>query len=116
MPELQLWRVRVERTQTASATAIVWAESRRQAMQMAESEVDLDDMLDSTDDTSSAAFRADVADLESIKPGSEWLVMPDGSGTDDIDEFRSVLTPEMQFVMQQRRWEQNGQMALEVTA
>lgn len=116
MPDLQLWRVQVTRTQTTSGEAMVWADSRRQAMQMAEDAVDLDDMFDGIDDTSSAAFRADFTELESIKPGNEWLVMPDGSGTDDIDEFRSVLTPEIQFVLQQRKWERNGQLTMEVAA
>ena len=116
MAELQLWRVRVTRTQETSGEAMVWAESQRQALQMAEDEVDLDDVLDGIDYTSATACRADFTELETIKPGNEWLVMPDGSGTDDIDEFRSVLTPEMQFVLQQREWERNGQMTLGVTA
>lgn len=117
MAELQLWRVEVERVWKAKGEAMVWAENRRQAAQMAEASVDLD-RLDA-DEEPQFPFACRVVDLcaalESIKPGHEWLVMPDGSGTDDIDEFRSVLTPEMQFVLQQREWERNGQMTLETT-
>ena len=114
MSELQLWRVRVTQTREVTGEALVWAESRARAMEMAEIEVELDDVIDPIEDTSCHARRAEFTELDSIKPGNEWLVMPDGSGTDDIDEFRSVLTPEMQFVLQQREWERNGQLALEV--
>ena len=117
MADLQLWRVKVTHVKETSGTAMVWAESQRQALQMAEDEVDLDDVIDSdVDYTTSTARTAPMSDLDLIKPGNEWLVMPDGSGTDDIEEFRSVLTPDMQFVLQQREWERNGQMSLEVRA
>lgn len=116
MAELQLWRVKVTHRKEVSGHAMVWAESKQQAMQMAEDEVDLDDVFDAdVDYTTSVARTAPMSDLDVIKPGNEWLVMPDGSGTDDIDEFRSVLTPEMQFVLQQREWERNGQLTLETS-
>lgn len=116
MPEPQLWRVCVTQTWTAKGTAWVWAESLRAATLAAEAEVDLDMINAVYDTTLSMGGAVPFTELESIKPGNEWLVMPDGSGTDDIDEFRSVLTPEMQFVLQQREWERNGQMVLEVAA
>ena len=72
------------------------------------------DLLDATDDTSSIARRVPFTEIEHIKPVGQWLLMPDGAEAKDIDEFRSVLTPEMQFVLQQREWERNGQMTLEV--
>ena len=116
MADLQLWRVVVTRTLSTSGAAMVWAENRIQAVQMAEDEVDLDCVVDGTDDTIATARRAEFTELDAIKPGHEWLVMPDGTGTDDLDEFRAVLTPEMRFVLQQREWERNGQLTMEVEA
>jgi hypothetical protein len=114
MADLQLWRVEVTRTQSTSGEAMVWAENRIQAMQMAEDEVELDDFFDGTDDTVATAHRADFTELDTIKPGNEWLVLPDGTGTQDVDEFRAVLSPEMQFTLQQREWERNGQLTMGV--
>ena len=112
MAELQLWCVEVTQKWEASGIAWVWAESLRAATRAAEAEVELD-VLDATDDTSSMARRVPFADIERIKPVGEWLLMPDGTEAKDIDEFRSVLTPEMQFVLQQREWERNGQLTIE---
>ena len=113
MAELQLWCVEVERVWKVKGEALVWAESRRQAAQMAESEVELDRWDADEEPQFPFARRVDFTELETIEPGNEWLVMPDGTSTDDIDEFRSVLTPEMQFVLKQREWERNGQLTIE---
>lgn len=79
MAQLQLWRVKVTHVREVSGEAMVQAESQRGALQMAEAEVDLDDVFDAdVDYTSSRARRVDVAELDAIKPGHEWLVMPDG--------------------------------------
>lgn len=112
MSELQLWCVEVTQTWEASGIAWVWADSQRAATRAAEAEVELD-VFDATDDTSCMARSVPFADIERIKPVGEWLLMPDGSEAKDIDEFRSALTPEMQFVLQQREWERNGQLTLE---
>ena len=113
MADPQLWCVEVTQTWEASGIAWVWADSQRAATRAAEAEVELD-WVDATEDTSSMSRRVPFTDLERIKPVGEWLLMPDGSEAKDIDEFRSVLTPEMQFVLQRREWERNGQLVLEV--
>ena len=115
MSELQLWCVEVTQTWEASGIAWVWAESLRDATRAAEAQVELD-WLDATEDTSSIGRSVPLTDIDHIKPVGEWLLMPNGAEAKDIDEFRSVLTPEMQFVLQQREWERNGQLALEVAA
>jgi hypothetical protein len=116
MADLQLWRVRVTRTQETTGEAMVWAESRNQAMQMGRDEVDLDCVINGVDYTNVTSHPADFTELDAIKPGNEWLVLPDGTSTDDVDEFRAVLTPEMRFVLQQREWERNGQLTMGVEA
>lgn len=113
MSELQLWRVEVTETLEVSGIAWVWAESQRAATRAAEAEVELD-VHDAISEVSSMAARVPSTDLERIKEKDQLLIMPDGSVATDIKQFRSVLTPEMQFVLQQRQWERNGQLALEI--
>jgi hypothetical protein len=114
MADLQLWRVEVTQTWECSGLAWVWADSRMAAQRSARRGVDFD-QLDADDNGIEADAQAmAITAVEGIRPDREWLVLPDGTVTQDVDEFRAVLSPEMQFTLQQRRWERNGQLTMEV--
>ena len=118
--ELQLYRVRVIQEWTAEATALAWAPDARTAKDLAEREVDFDDVFEreTTGPFSSAKLEPiDDGVLDRMDDDDLWLILPDGELCDNtragLARFRSFITPERLEAMRLARIERdNGQMLL----